>query len=255
MGTRYKVSLYDDGGAAKCVGFVNLSPLDEGSVDPSAKHVLRDDGSVIKGDKHTCNEEKKPKKDEELHLKHFGDERCVELKGHAKYEEDNSRFFHKEPKSKDDKVGTIGRDDWEALDAGGPSLDKKVLTATADSKPFRVQTKGNSWAMIILADEPKNGSRKLVYLSEKGEKKELIATAWHTCKNPRKPEFLEMLSAEGLVTGSGNSFKGPAHFIPQDISTHGSGFFYRKNSEDSPGGVAQDDWEALDAGGSPPPAL
>lgn len=238
MGTRYKVNLYDDGGAANCVGYVNLGPK---------KEVLRDSGLVIKGDKHTCDDEKKPKKDEELHLKHFGDENKVELKGHAKFE--SGKFFHKEPKSKDDKLGTIGRDDWEAIDAGGsPPLDEKVLN---DSKPYRVRTKGSSWAMIILADEQKDSSSKCVYYEMNGGRGDLIETAWHTCKNPRNPRFLDMLSVEGLVSTSGNSFKGPAHFIPQDIATGGAGFFYRDNSKESPGGIAQDDWEALDAGGGP----
>ena len=239
MSTRYKVSL--DGNH---VGYVVLG---------ANKKVLRDDGSVINGDKHTCADEKNPKKDEELHLKHFGDENNVELKGHAKYEKDNSRFLHKEPKSKDDKTETIGRDDWEAIDAGGnPPLDEKVLN---DSKPYRVQTKGNSQATIILADEladeQNDSSSKCVYYEKNGGRGDLIETAWHTCKNPRKPEFLDKLSAEGLVSIGGKSFKGPAHFIPQDIATGGAGFFYRKNSEESPGDFAQDDWEALDVGGGP----
>lgn len=123
----------------------------------------------------------------------------------------------------------------------------------ADSKPYSVRTKGSSWAMIILADEPKNSSSKLVYHAKDGGKGDLIESAWHTCKNPLKPRFLETLSGEGLVTGSGHSFKGPARYIPQDIATGGAGFFYRKHSVESPGVIVQDDWEALDAGGGPLP--
>ena len=242
MGTRYEVILYDKDGGANHVGYVKLGPQ---------KEVLRDGGSVIEGDKHTCDDEKKPKKDEELHLKNFGIENNVKLKGHAKFE--SCKFIHKEPKAKDDKTETIGRDDWEAIDAGGnPPLDEKVLN---DSKPYRVQTKGSSQATIILADEladeQKDSSSKCVYYEKNGGRGDLVETAWHTCKNPRKPEFLDKLSAEGLVSIGGKSFKGPAHFIPQDIATGGAGFFYRKNSEESPGDFAQDDWEALDVGGGP----
>jgi hypothetical protein len=107
MSTRYKVSL--DG---NLVGHIRLGP---------GKKVLRDDGTVINGDKHTCNDEKNPNHDDELHLTHFGREHHKELKGHGKFQSGRGRFFHDEPPP-DEKRKILGRDDWEALDVGGPPL-------------------------------------------------------------------------------------------------------------------------------------
>jgi hypothetical protein len=81
------------------------------------KKVLRTDYTEIVGDKHTCDDETDPDQNDQLHLRNFGEEKRVELRGHAKFEKSRRRFFHDEPPVTNS--GIIAQDDWEAADSGG----------------------------------------------------------------------------------------------------------------------------------------